>query len=74
MNFSFMGANQDVTKVSLELNIDVQNARAFEFSSSGARDAFDAYSDDHVMFCCAMSDMDKKMANNLSDKERKAEY
>ena len=73
-NFSFMGANQDVTKVSLELNIDVQNARAFEFSSSGARDAFDAYSDGHVMFCCAMSDMDKKMANNLSDKERKAEY
>ena len=42
-NFAFMGANQDVTKVCIDLNIDVQNAQAWEFSAEGTRHAFDAY-------------------------------
>ena len=73
-NFAFMGANQDVTQVSIDLNIDVQNARAFEFSSEGATEAFDDCKDSYMMFCCAMSSADSQMQANISDQERKAEY
>lgn len=40
-NFAFMGANQDVTKVCVELNINVGNACAFEADDSGMREAMD---------------------------------
>ena len=73
-NFAFMGANQDVTKVSVELNIDVQNAREFEFSTEGTTEAFDDYKNSHMSFCCAMSSADRQMRASISDQERKAEY
>lgn len=73
-NFAFMGANQDVTKVSIELNIDVQNAREFEFSHHGAQDAFSAYKEGHLDFCCAMAAADQCISENVSDEDRKKSY
>ena len=66
-NFAFMGANQDVTKVSVELNIDVQNAREFEFSCTGARDAFDAFKEGSMNFFCAVENCDKEVGENVSE-------
>ena len=73
-NFAFMGANQDVTKVSVELNIDVQNAQAFDFSDAGARDAFRAYSKGQVRFCTRMEDVDEMLSVAATDEERKSAY
>lgn len=73
-NFAFMGANQDVNKVCLELNIDVQNAREFQFSASGASEAFKDYSHSHVMFCQCMADTDDDLMIEISPDERKKAY
>lgn len=73
-NFAYMGANQDVTKVCAELNIDVQNAREFEFSARGAKQAFEAYRDGHERFCFAMESVECNMSNDISDLERKKRY
>ena len=70
-NFAFMGANQDVTKVSVELNIDVQNAREFEFSCTGARDAFDAFKEGSMNFFCAVENCDKEVGDDVSEKDRR---
>lgn len=40
-NFAFMGANQDVTKVCVELNINVGNACSFEADDAGMREAME---------------------------------
>lgn len=66
-NFAFMGANQDVTKVSVELNIDVQNTREFEFSCTGARDAFDAYNEGNMCFFSAVENCDREVGENVSE-------
>ena len=70
-NFAFMGANQDVTKVSVELNIDVQNAREFEFSATGARDAFDAFKEGSTSFFCAIENIDNEVGDDVSEKDRR---
>ena len=69
--FAFMGANQDVTKVSVELNIDVQNAREFEFSATGARDAFDAFKEGSMNFFCAIENCDNEVGDDVSEKDRR---
>ena len=66
-NFAFMGANQDVRKVSVELNIDVQNAREFEFSATGAHDAFDAFKEGSTSFFCAVENCDREVGENVSE-------
>jgi hypothetical protein len=73
-NFAFMGANQDVTKVCIDLNIDVQNAQAWEFSNEGTHHAFASYKDGHDMFCEAMEDIDMYMSVDTSIEDRKANY
>ena len=73
-NFAFMGANQDVTKVCIDLNIDVQNAQAWEFSTEGTRHAFASYKDGHDMFCEAMDEVDLCMGAFTSTKDRKSSY
>ena len=73
-NFAFMGANQDVTKVCINLNIDVQNAQAWEFSNEGTRHAFASYKDGHDMFCEAMDEVDLCMEAFTSTKDRKSSY
>lgn len=73
-NFAFMGANQDVTKVSVELNIDVQNAHAFEYSDQGTHEAFKAFCDGHVRYCSEMATTDSEMDENIEEKDRKARY
>ena len=73
-NFAFMGANQDVTKVCIDLNIDVQNAHAWEFSTEGANQAFSAYTEGHAMFCCAMASTDSEMSDDTSTEDRKKNY
>ena len=73
-NFAFMGANQDVTKVCIDLNIDVQNAQAWEFSAEGTRHAFASYKDGHDMFCEAMDDIEFSISADASIKDRKASY
>lgn len=73
-NFAFMGANQDVTKVCIDLNIDVQNAQEFEFSTQGTHDAFNAYSSGHIQFCYAMANTDLEMDEDIEVKDRKARY
>lgn len=40
-NFAFMGANQDITKVCLDLNINVGNAIAFSFDEQGMHEAWE---------------------------------
>jgi hypothetical protein len=70
-NFAFMGANQDVTKVSVELNIDVQNTREFEFSCTGARDAFDAYNEGNMCFFSAVENCDREVGDDVSEKDRR---
>ena len=70
-NFAFMGANQDVRKVSVELNIDVQNAREFEFSATGARDAFDAFKEGSTSFFCAIENFDNEVGDDVSEKDRR---
>ena len=70
-NFAFMGANQDVRKVSVELNIDVQNAREFEFSATGARDAFDAFMEGSTSFFCAIENFDNEVGDDVSEKDRR---
>lgn len=39
-NFAFMGANQDVEKVCVALNINIGNAHAFSFDDAGMRDSW----------------------------------
>ncbi len=39
-NFAFMGANQDVNKVCIDLNINVQNAVSFSYDDAGMRDSW----------------------------------
>lgn len=39
-NFAFMGANQDVNQVCVNLNINVGNAHAFSFDEAGMRDSW----------------------------------
>ena len=73
-NFAFMGANQDVTKVSVELNIDVQNAQAWDFSNEGTRHAFASYKDGHDMFCEAMDNIEFSISADASIEDRKASY
>ena len=73
-NFAFMGANQDVTKVCIDLNIDVQNAQAWEFSNKGTRHAFASYKDGHDMFCEAIDEVDLCMGAFTSTKDRKSSY
>ena len=73
-NFAFMGANQDVTKVCIDLNIDVQNAQAWEFSNEGTHHAIASYKDGHDMFCEAMEDIDMYMSVDTSIEDRKANY
>ena len=69
-NFAFMGANQDVTKVSVELNIDVQNAREFEFSDLGASDAFKAFNEGNCNFYCAVENFAKEMGDDVLQEKR----
>ncbi len=66
-NFAFMGANQDVTKVCVELNIDVQNAQAWKFSHEGARDAFDAYNEGNMNFFSAVERCDREVGEDVSE-------
>ena len=66
-NFAFMGANQDVTKVCIDLNIDVQNAQAWEFSAEGTRHAFDAYKEGNLNFFCAVENCDREVGENVSE-------
>ena len=66
-NFAFMGANQDVTKVCIDLNIDVQNAQAWEFSTEGTRHAFDAYKEGNLNFFCAVENCDREVGENVSE-------
>ena len=66
-NFAFMGANQDVTKVCIDLNIDVQNAQAWEFSAEGTRHAFDAYKEGNMSFFCAVENCDREVGENVSE-------
>ena len=66
-NFAFMGANQDVTKVCIDLNIDVQNAQAWEFSGEGTRHAFDAYKEGNMSFFCAVENCDREVGENVSE-------
>lgn len=73
-NFAFMGANQDVTKVSIDLNIDVQNACKFDFSENGASNAFSMCNDGNTRFYCAMEQMDQEMGDNISGRQRKERY
>ncbi len=40
-NFSFMGANQDITQVCNDLNINRGNARAFSFDEEGMRESWE---------------------------------
>lgn len=70
-NFAFMGANQDVTKVCVELNIDIQNAQAWKFSHEGARDAFDAYNEGNMNFFCAIENCDREVGDDVSEKDRR---
>ena len=70
-NFAFMGANQDVTKVSIDLNIDVQNARAFKFSAEGAREAFSAFSEGNQTFYCAMENFDREVGEDFCEEEHR---
>ena len=69
-NFAFMGANQDVTKVSIDLNIDVQNAREFQFSAEGAREAFNAFSEGNHAFYCAMENFDREVGDDVPGTSR----
>lgn len=73
-NFAFMGANQDVTKVCIDLNIDVQNAQAWEFSHEGTRHVFASYKDGHDMFCEAMDEIEFSISSDASMEDRKASY
>ena len=73
-NFAFMGANQDVTKVCIDLNIDVQNAQAWEFSAEGTRHAFSSYKDGHDMFCEAMDEIEFSISSDASMEDRKSSY
>lgn len=66
-NFAFMGANQNVTKVCINLNIDVQNAQAWEFSAEGTRHAFDAYKEGNMSFFCAVENCDREVGENVSE-------
>ena len=66
-NFAYMGANQNVAEVSVELNIDVQNAREFEFSCTGARDAFRAYNEGNMNFFSAVENCDREVGENVSE-------
>ena len=66
-NFAYMGANQNVAEVSVELNIDVQNAREFEFSCTGARDAFSAYNEGNMNFFSAVENCDREVGENVSE-------
>ena len=70
-NFAFMGANQDVTKVSIDLNIDVQNARAFKFSAEGAREAFSAFSEGNQAFYCAIENFDREVGEDFCEEEHR---
>ena len=73
-NFAFMGANQDVTKVCIDLNIDVQNAHAWEFSHEGTCQAFASYKDGHDMFCEAMDEVEFSISSDAPMEDRKASY
>lgn len=70
-NFAFMGANQDVTKVCVDLNIDVQNSHKFEFSNTGARDAFKSYKKGNMSFYCAVEECDKEVGENVNEEEHR---
>ena len=70
-NLAFMGANQDVTKVSIDLNIDVQNACEFKFSAEGAREAFNAFSEGNHAFYCAMENFDREVGEDFCEEEHR---
>ena len=70
-NFAFMGANQNVTEVSVELNIDVQNACEFEFSCDGALNAFSAYNEGNMNFFSAVEQCDREVRDNVCEQEHR---
>lgn len=73
-NFAFMGANQDVKKVSVDLNINLENAISFDFSSQGMRNAFREMQEGNETYCCMMADIDRKIASGLNKEERFRSY
>jgi hypothetical protein len=73
-NFAFMGANQDVKKVSIDLNINVENAVSFDFSDRGIRHAFQKMQESTAEYYCAMADTDREISSSLSKEERFRTY
>lgn len=72
-NFVFMGANQDVNKVSAELNIDIQNTLEWEFTAEGIAGAFGAFRDGTASFYSAVECMDTDMQDqDVSEEEYKS--
>lgn len=71
-NIAFMGANQDVSKVCMDLNIDVQNSCEFHFSIHGAKTAFQDFRDGNDSFYCAMDHFDRGLDENIPEWERKS--
>lgn len=72
-NFAFMGANQDVTQVCVNLNINVNNARAFAFDEEGMRETmkFDMAAKERYYERMSLA---KKAAKGKSREEREMMY
>lgn len=72
-NFAFMGANQDVTKVCIDLNINIGNAHEFSYDEEGMRDSWrrDREAKDRYYERMRMA---KEQAINYSAEERKQAY
>jgi phosphoenolpyruvate synthase/pyruvate phosphate dikinase len=73
-NFAFMGAKQDVKKVSIDLNINVENAVSFDFSDRGIRHAFQKMQESTAEYYCAVADTDREISSSLSKEERFRTY
>lgn len=72
-NFAFMGANQDVTKVCVDLNINVGNAHAFSFDEEGMRDSWRRDREAKQRYYERMKDLSAETAD-MSPEERHACY
>lgn len=72
-NFAFMGANQDVNKVCVDLNINIGNAHAFSFDDAGMRDSWRRDREAKERYYERMS-MAKRSLANAPKEMREAAY
>ena len=72
-NFAFMGANQDITKVCLDLNINVGNAIAFSFDEQGMHDAWEKDMEAKERYYERMREV-KEQTKDMCIEERRMHY